>query len=54
MSSSPLPLLSMFILMALIFGASMASDTVLKVWDAFLQVFCADFVGLMFVAAPRG
>jgi hypothetical protein len=44
----------MFILMALIFGASMASDTVLKVWDAFLQVFFADFVGLMLVAAVTG
>ncbi len=54
MSSSPLPLLSLFILMALVFSASMASDTVLKVWDAFLQVLCADFVGLMLVAAVTG
>jgi hypothetical protein len=54
MSSSRLPLFFMLTLVALVFGASMASDTVLKVWDAFLQVFCADFVGLMFGAAPRG
>jgi hypothetical protein len=44
----------MLTLMALVFGASMAADTVLEIRDAFLQMLCADLLGLMFVAAVAG